>query len=215
MRLWLMLVGDVSVKKTPIINAATKALMRFQVKQIKEYEQELAEYDEQRAEWDKKSGDPQPEKPVPPPRYITGDTTVEKLGEILRDLRAASLSNETNLPAGSAQWRSTGAASGKFRPRILVGGIQRRSDVVDRIRRGTQAVENLSASILGGIQPDKLAEIHGLTNDGLLQRFIPVMTRGGRFRVDTPADTSDYDQLIERLMKMKPVTVILADDAPD
>jgi hypothetical protein len=29
-RLWLMLVGDVSVKKTPIINAATKALMRVQ-----------------------------------------------------------------------------------------------------------------------------------------------------------------------------------------
>jgi hypothetical protein len=85
--------------------------------------------------------------------------------------------------------------------------------IVDRIKRGTQAVENLSASILGGIQPDKLAEIYGLTNDGLLQRFIPVMTRGGRFRVDAPADTSDYDQLIERLMKMKPATVILADDA--
>jgi hypothetical protein len=44
-RLWLMLVGDVSVKKTPIINAATKALMRFEVGQIKAYEQELAEYE--------------------------------------------------------------------------------------------------------------------------------------------------------------------------
>ena len=65
-RVWLMLVGDVSVKKTPIINAATKPLMRFQVEKIKKYEQELAEYQEQLAEWDKKSGDPKPDKPVPP-----------------------------------------------------------------------------------------------------------------------------------------------------
>ena len=36
--------------------------------------------------------------------------------------------------------------------------------VVDRIDRGTQALENLSVSILRGIQPDKLAEIHSLTN---------------------------------------------------
>jgi hypothetical protein len=45
-RLWLMLVGDVSVKKTPIISAATKTLMGFEVKQLNEYEQELAEYED-------------------------------------------------------------------------------------------------------------------------------------------------------------------------
>ena len=55
-RLWLMLVGDVSVKKTPIITAATKALMRAQVEQIKKYQQEFAEYKEQLEEWDKKLG---------------------------------------------------------------------------------------------------------------------------------------------------------------
>ena len=40
-------------------------------------------------------------------------------------------------------------------------------------RRGEIRVENLSVSIMGGIQPDRLAELHGLTSDGLLQRFLP------------------------------------------
>ena len=213
-RLWVMLVGDVSVKKTPIVNAATKALMRVEVEQIKKYEQELAEYKEQLDEWDKKSGDPKPEKPVPPPRYVTSDNTVEKLGEILAQSPRGILVKRDELAGwlGSMEKYGGGKAANSDRAfwlEVYNGGPH----VIDRIKRGTQAVENLSASILGGIQPDKLAEIHGLPSDGLLQRFIPVMTRGGRFRVDAPADTSGYDQLIERLMKMKPATVILADDA--
>ena len=211
-RLWLMLVGDVSVKKTPIINAATKALMRFEVGQIKAYEQELAEYEKQLEELDKK--DPKPEKPVPPPRYITSDTTIEKLGEILARSPRGILVKRDELAGwlGSMEKYGGGKAANSDRA-FWLEAYDGGPHVVDRIRRGTQAVENLSASVLGGIQPDKLAEIHGLTNDGLLQRFIPVMTRGGRFRVDASVDTSDYDQLIERLMKMKPATVILADDA--
>jgi hypothetical protein len=51
---------------------------------------------------------------------------------------------------------------------------------VDRVSRGTIYVPNLSVSILGGIQPAVLKDLRGLTNDGLLQRFIPVLMRGGR-----------------------------------
>ena len=123
-----MLVGDVSVKKTPIITAATKALMRVEVEQIDEYKQELAEYKEQLDEWDKKFGDPKPEKPVPPPRYITsGQYRGKARRNSCGNLRAASLLSETNLPAGRLDGRSMGAAKGKFRPCILVGGIQRRA----------------------------------------------------------------------------------------
>ena len=211
-RLWLLLVGDVSVKKTPIINAATKALLRIEVKQTKEWEQELAEYQEQLDEWNKKN--PKPEKPVPPPRYVTSDCTVEKLGEILAQSPRGILVKRDELAGwlGSMEKYGGGKAANSDRAfwlEVYNGGPH----VIDRIKRGTQAVENLSASILGGIQPDKLAEIHGLTNDGLLQRFIPVMTRGSRFPVDAPVDTSGYDGLVERLIKMKEGTVILAEDA--
>jgi Protein of unknown function (DUF3987) len=97
------------------------------------------------------------------------------------------LSNETELAGwlGSMEKYGGGKAANSDRAFWLEtynGGPQ----VVDRIGRGTSAVENLSASILGGIQPDKLAAIHGLADDGLLQRFIPVMTRGGTFRLTLP-----------------------------
>ena len=47
--------------------------------------------------------------------------------------------------------------------------------VVDRIQRGENFVENLSVSLIGGVQPKRLAELHGLTSDGLLQRFLPTI----------------------------------------
>ncbi len=170
-RMWVMLVGDVSVKKTPIINVATNALMRFQVKQIKEYGQEYAEYKKQLAQWDKKSGDPEPEKPLPPPRYIASDSTVEKLAEILARSPRGILVKRDELAGwlGSMEKYGGGKAANSDRA-FWLEAYNSGSYVVDRIARGTLAVENLSASILGGIQPDKLAEIHGLTNDGLLQR---------------------------------------------
>jgi len=41
-------------------------------------------------------------------------------------------------------------------------------------KRGETFIENLSVSIIGSIQPEKLGEIHGLTSDGLMQRFLPI-----------------------------------------
>ncbi len=211
-RLWLVLIGDVSVKKTPIIDAATNTLMRIQVEQLQEYDKEFSEYQEEIAKQDTKG--PKPDKPVPPPRYITSDNTVEKLGEILAQSPRGILVKRDELAGwlGSMDKYGGGKEANSDRA-FWLEAYNGGPHVVDRIKRGTQAIENLSASILGGIQANKLAEIHGLTNDGLLQRFIPVMTRAGTFRVDAPAKTSDYDQLIERLMKMKPATVILSDDA--
>jgi hypothetical protein len=60
----------------------------------------------------------------------------------------------------------------------------------DRIVGGEIFVENLSISMLGGIQPDKLAELKGLTSDGLLQRFIRVMMRAPGLAQDPRRSTS-------------------------
>ena len=116
-RMWVMLVGDVSVKKTPIITAATKALMRLQVEQLKEYEQEYAEYKEQLAQWDQNSDDPKPEMPLPPPRYIASDTTVEKLAEILARSPRGILVKRDELPGwlGSMEKYGGGKAANSDR----------------------------------------------------------------------------------------------------
>jgi hypothetical protein len=48
---------------------------------------------------------------------------------------------------------------------------------VDRIGRESDRIANYSVSVVGGIQPRRLAEFKGLTSDGLLQRFMPIMMR--------------------------------------
>jgi hypothetical protein len=108
-------------------------------------------------------------------RLIINDSTVEKLGEILnanprglvqfRDELSgwlASLDRE-GREGDRAFWLECHSGTGPF--------------VVDRIGRGTVHVEACAVSILGGIQPGKLAEYvraacrGGSGDDGLLQRF--------------------------------------------
>jgi hypothetical protein len=60
---------------------------------------------------------------------------------------------------------------------------------IDRVVRGETFIPNLSISLIGGIQPARLAELHGLTSDGLLQRFAST-ARGVVFfhRPDQPGE---------------------------
>ena len=77
----------------------------------------------------------------------------------------------------------------------------------DRITRGTVFIEHLSVSILGGIQPEpirKLAE--DSDDDGLLQRFIPIVLRPAVVGRDEPPSEAvfDYNALISNLHQLKP-----------
>lgn len=79
---------------------------------------------------------------------------------------------------------------------------------VDRISRGTVAVDNLGLTIAGGIQPDRLHQLGDLTSDGLWQRFVPIIVAPASFGDDGaggPA-VSDYAAMIERLLQIAPNT---------
>jgi hypothetical protein len=72
-------------------------------------------------------------------------------------------------------------------------------------------VPNLSVSILGGIQPKPIRDIpHGGEDDGLLQRFNPiVMLPSVVGRDEVPSQVVfDYGGLIRRLRELKPPTTI-------
>jgi hypothetical protein len=84
---------------------------------------------------------------------------------------------------------------------------------VDRIKRGENVIPNLSVSVMGGIQPTRLAELQGLTNDGLLQRFIPIMVGPTKFRQDRPSEHEPYSKLVHRMIFAKPTRLIMTDDA--
>jgi hypothetical protein len=211
-RLWTLLVGDPSRKKTPIINDVARPLERHQIALRRSYEIALQAY-----EAAKENGDNTVEKPDPPVRYVVWDTTTEKLGEILsrsqhgllvkRDEFSGWIGGMEKYGSGS---RAAGADRG-FWLQAFDGGPH----AVDRIGRGETYINNLSVSLIGGIQPAKLIELQGLTSDGLLQRFLPVMMRASSFASDCECgdDQENYQSLVHKLIRAPHQRLLLCDRA--
>lgn len=107
-------------------------------------------------------------------RYKSNDTTVEKLGELLRENPAGLLVLRDELVGLLASWDREGREG--ERAFYLEAWNGNASFDTDRIGRGSIFIPNLCVSIFGGIQPDKLVgyleqAANALANDGMLQRF--------------------------------------------
>ena len=107
-------------------------------------------------------------------RYRTNDTTVEKLGELLRDNPAGLLVMRDELVGLLASWDKEGREGDRLF--FLEGWNGNAAFDTDRIGRGSILIPNHCVSIFGGIQPDKLIMYleqasNALANDGMLQRF--------------------------------------------
>lgn len=197
-RLWVMLVGDPSAKKTPTISAALGPLRRLEAKAA-------AEYRAKKEAWDRLPKDQRIGQPPVHSRFILNDTTTEKAAELLSENPRGLLSHRDELAGWIGDMERYGkgqnASARAFWLEAYNGGYY----VQDRIARGTISVANLSISILGGIQPDRLRSIsEGLTDDGLLQRFLPVLMGRAGADADRPPDMSNlfFDEHISRLIAM-------------
>jgi hypothetical protein len=212
MRLWVLLVGRVTGKKTLMVNTTVKPLERYQATVMRDYMARLQDY-----QTAKEAGDKDAEKPEPPVRYVVNDTTIEKLGDILsRDPRGTLAKFDEVAGWIGAMERYHGSNKGASADRAFwLQAWNGGSYTVDRVVRDTTFIENLSVSIIGGIQPTRLVEIHGLTSDGLLQRFLPVLMREPRRAQDIDCDevTGLYNKLIFELVGLKPMRFNLSDDA--
>jgi len=137
--------------------------------------------------------------PSPPVRrrYVTSDTTVEKLGELLQANPNGILIFRDELVG----WLRTLDKQGHENDRSFYleawNGDSRFT--YDRIGRGTVDIEAACVSILGGIQPGPLSSYIKATktggdgDDGLLQRFQMVVwpdMRGEWRNIDRPPDTA-------------------------
>ena len=199
-RLWALLVGAPSCKKTPVLSVALKP--------IRAAEQEhLRAHRKNQVAWQAlKDAGEKPTAPSPPTRYILNDITSEKAGELLSQQNRGLLVEYDELAGfiGSMDKYSGGgkgaAADRGFWLQAYNGGPKN----IDRIARGAIAIENCSVSFIGGIQPRRLAELGNLSSDGLLQRFLPVMMGPARL----PEDISDdgavevYETLLAKLLKL-------------
>jgi len=176
-RLWVLLFGDPSVKKTPMQNAALAPLQAHENRIRNDYAAAAACHVADAKE--RKDAPP----PPPPPRHIAADTTIEKLGELLARHDRGLLVRRDEIAGwiGSMEKYAGGSKAGATDPAFWLQAYDGGSYTVDRISRGEILIRNLSVSVLGGIQPTRLAELRGLTSDGLLQRFIPVILTASRF----------------------------------
>lgn len=108
------------------------------------------------------------------PRITVNDATVEKLGELLNENPRGLLLIRDELPGFLSRIEKEEYASERAFYLEAFNGDGRFT--YDRIGRGTIHIESCTLSMIGGIQPSKIATlvtsaINGTGNDGLIQRL--------------------------------------------
>jgi hypothetical protein len=114
------------------------------------------------------------EKKAPCPRLIVNDATVEKLGELMNENPRGLLLIRDELPGFLARMESEEFQS--ERAFYLEAHNGDGKFTYDRIGRGTVHIENCTLSIIGGVQPARIAPLvqgamTGESDDGLIQRL--------------------------------------------
>lgn len=195
-RLWTMLIGDPSFKKSPMIKAAAGKLKKMDGDLMRAANKALLEWQDMGGN---KGGGPAPAQP----RLRVEDITMESAQEVCRHSPDGIIVLQDELSGwfGGIEKYSGGKGSAKDRSFWLTafGGGEY---AVNRIGRGSFLIDNLSVSILGGVQPDPIRKIVGdATDDGLIQRFLPVILKPSGLGKDeeVPDVVYEYDDVIERL----------------
>ena len=145
--------------------------------------------------------------PPRPARCIINDATPEKVAEFLSRDRSGSLMVHDELAGwlDGFERYNAGAPARAFYLSCWNGG----HFLKDRVGKGKTdldaeiRIDNLALSILGGIQPDRLAKLRDLTSDGLLQRILPVLMqaaeRGDEYYFPVASAEADYEALIKSI----------------
>jgi hypothetical protein len=151
------------------------------------------------------------------PRLVVNDATVEKLGELLNENSRGLIQFRDEL----AGWLAFLEREGREQDRAFWLECWNGTGpyTSDRIGRGTIRIEACAVSILGGMQPGKLAEYvrgavrGGFSDDGLMQRFqlavYPDLPASWRY-TDRPLDREAEDRAhaaFNRLRAINPADV--------
>lgn len=159
--------------------------------------------------------------PAKPARCIINDATSEKVAEILSRDPSGSLNVHDELAGWFDSFERYSSGSSRAFYLICWNGGPFSKDRVAKGAKDPAAeihVDNLALSILGGIQPDRLAKLRDLTSDGLLQRFLPVLMpsakRGDEYHPVAGAE-AEYERLIKAINDAAPQNYHFADDALD
>ncbi|MEO6151863.1 MAG: DUF3987 domain-containing protein [Croceibacterium sp.] len=214
-RLWVGLVGVPSAKKTPIMSAALRPARRIDSVLMRAYTERQDSFETLTPKERKEAERPRQE------RRIIADATVEAAQEVLKDSPRGVLSSQDELSGWFGAMDKYAPGKGSMADRAFwLQAFNGGPYSISRIARGSSYIPNCSICVLGGIQPEPLRAIASdMNDDGLIQRFLPVLLRTGDVGRDVPADRAveDYDRLIERLELMRPPArggLVHGDDRP-
>ncbi len=220
-RLWGMIIGSPSCGKSPSLNIAMREAKRLNNKIIEETRARKADYDLQMKVYEAQEkayiaaltkGEPA-QKPMKPDRpadnqVYVDDITKDAISEALRGSYRGVLLRKDELAGWIEGFDGYTGNKGNERQvwLELYNGGER---PINRIGRGNMVIENWSASIIGGIQPDALMRLAGRLNmaeDGLIQRFLPYWALDKRDESDR-AENYDYvrrwESCLSRLYAMR------------
>jgi hypothetical protein len=129
-------------------------------------------------------------KATPEPRckrLRLSDTTSEAAQEVLRNSPEGVVLTIDELSGWfGAMERGGGKGAGAERA-FWLQAFNGGQHAVNRVGRGQFVIPNLSVNVAGGIQPDVIRRVAaGTADDGLLQRFLPIVLRPGELGHDAP-----------------------------
>ncbi|GEP55354.1 hypothetical protein RSO01_25200 [Reyranella soli] len=239
--LWLALVGNPSSGKSPALAAARRLLgpiedelrasdddrQRDHATKVKQAKL-LCERWEDECEAALKQGAPPPLKPVEAAfdaqfvraQLLVADTTIEALADVV-----------SGNPRGVTLWRDELAAWLGNLGRYANGGSDRAYwleawgaaavTINRRSRSGPLSLKKFPVSIVGSIQPDRLAEALGGTDDGMAARFLYTWPAPAPYRSLLDHIAVHEGDAIQRLGRIaavvgiadSPLTLILSHDA--
>ena len=206
-RLWVGLIGEPSTKKTPIILRVAKPLKRLDAELFRAFLTAKELYDSLSSDERKHAERPKQR------RLRIEDTTIEAAQEVLKDSPDGVLCLQDELSGWFGAMDKYAGQRGAAKDRgFWLQAFHGGPYALNRIKRGAALIENLSISVLGGIQPEPMRKVVADTvDDGLIQRLIPLVLRPGTIGQDAPAvSTADgYDQLITRLHQSNALPTLL------
>lgn len=194
---WGAIIGRPSAMKSPSMKEALKPLRQFDIKAAQQFEEDKQAYEEecQLNELEKHAAKEKAKQALKAnnrqqarealkimdcataptrKRLVVNDATIEKLGELLNENPNGLILVRDELSGWLAKLNKEEHQSDRaFYLECFDGNGHY---TYDRIGRGTIEIQNCTLSIIGGIQPSKIATlvrdaIRGTSDDGLIQRF--------------------------------------------
>lgn len=233
--LWAMTIADSGAMKTPASRAMLDVLEDIEredelpfMKRRLEYEALEVMYNNNKAMLHKNNSNPEMmlggeiQIPPPPPikpeplRIKVSDVTSQKMIQVMKSNPRGILCHLDEMSHWIKQMNNSHSSENRS---AWVEGFQGRRYDMERVTTGSIRVENHALSFYGNVQPDVL---HGntllMSEDGLLQRFIPVPINPALFKKGkaTPASTwnvNEYESMIRLIATLPKQDVRLSPEA--